>query len=100
MALEHPVNEHTVELPLGRVVVTLERAGLELSQRGGFEARWADPDEGEALTPEAYRKIVKAHLAEVYEREVGREPFNIPLNLASHQLMDDLEGWTKLNYAP
>ena len=93
--------EHVVGMPLGTVVVTLDRAGLELSQRGGFEARWAEADEGnEALTPEAYRKIVKAHLAEVYEREVGREPSSIPLNLASHQLMDDLEGWTKLNYAP
>ncbi len=93
--------EHVVEMPLGVVVVTLDRAGLELSQRGGFEVRWADSDEGnEALTPEAYRKVVKAHLAEVYEREVGRKPSSISLNLASHQLMDDLEGWTKLNYSP
>ena len=91
---------HVVGMPLGAVVVTLERAGLELAQRGGFEARWADANEGEAITPEAYRKVVRAHLAEVYEREVGRAPSNIPLNLASHQLMDDLEGWTKLNHPP
>ena len=93
--------KHVVGMPLGMVVVTLDRAGLELAQRGGFEARWAEPDkENEAITPEAYRKVVKAHLAEVYEQEVGRKPSSIPLNLASHQLMDDLEGWTKLNYSP
>ena len=92
---------YVVGMPLGAVVVTLERAGLELAQRGGFEARWANADEeNEAITPEAYRKVVKAHLAEVYEREVERKPSNIPLNLASHQLIDDLEGWTKLNHPP
>jgi hypothetical protein len=88
---------HVVKLPLGSVVVLLNRDGLELSDRGGFEVRWAE-SEANALTLESYQKIVKAHLKDVYKKQAGQEPPSITLNLASHQLLDDLEGWSKLNY--
>ena len=87
--------EHVVKLPLGTVRVRLEREGLGLGERGGFEARWAQGEEG--LEPEAYREIVKAHMGNVYKRQNGRSPSKVPLNLASHQFMDDLVGWSKLN---
>ena len=87
--------EHVVKLPLGTVRVRLERDGLGLGERGGFEAQWVEGEEG--LEPEAYRDIVKAHMASVYKRQTGRTPSKVPLNLASHQLMDDLIGWSKLN---
>jgi hypothetical protein len=93
--------EHLVEAPLGRVVVLLGRWGLELDARGGFEARWAvAADEARlVVTPlEDYRVVTKEHLREVYRLQVGCEPAGIVLNLASHQLVDDLVGWTKLNY--
>ena len=89
--------EHFVKLPLGMVRVRLERQGLGLGERGGFEAQWAEEDEGAGLESEAYREIVKTHMATVYKRETGRSPAKISLNLASHQLMDDLIGWSKLN---
>ncbi len=90
--------EHLVRTPLGEVVVRLERNTLELEQRGGFEARWAKlSDQGECLSLEAYRQIVKTHLAEVYQQNRGQQAGAIILNLASHQLIDDLVAWTKLN---
>ena len=91
--------EHSVKAPLGVVVVTLDRRGIGLGERGGFEARWAsqEVDKREVLELEAYRRVVKAHLKEVYLDEEKREPPGITLNLASHQLIDDLTGWTKLN---
>ena len=89
--------EHVVRLPLGVVRVKLERGGLGLGDRGGFEAQWAEDDAADALTSEAYREVVKAHMASVYKRQTGRSPGKVPLNLASHQLMDDLVGWSKLN---
>ena len=90
--------EHLVKAPLGTVIVTLDRWGMGLGERGGFGARWATPDEGQrVLGLEAYRRLVKAHLKEVYLEQEQREPPNITLNLASHQLIDDLTGWTKLN---
>ena len=89
--------EHSVKAPLGVVVVTLDRRGIGLGERGGFEARWARAEQGEVLGLEAYRRVVKAHLKEVYLEEEKREPPSITLNLASHQLIDDLTGWTKLN---
>ena len=93
---------HLVGAPLGVVLVALDRRGLGLGARGGFEARWATPDEAqrEPLGLEAYRRVVKAHLKEIYLQEEGREPPGIALNLASHQLIDDLTGWTKLNAPP
>lgn len=88
-----------VETPLGQVVVKLERTGLELGERGGFAARWATAENlvEKAMSLEAFRSIVKAQLKLVYEQQVGESPPNITLNLASHQLIDDLIGWTKLN---
>ncbi len=88
--------EHLVRLPLGTALVKLDRHGLGLGERGGFEARWAE-EEGEGLGLEAYRAVVKAHLKEVYREREGGEPGKITLNLASHQLVDDLVGWSKLN---
>lgn len=89
--------EVLVRLPLGLVKVELERSGMDLGRRGGFEAHWATNDT-DALSPEAYRNFAKQHLREVYEREEGIQPSNITLNLASHQLLDDLIGWSKLNF--
>jgi hypothetical protein len=90
---------HTVRTPLGVCEVTLERSALDLDERGGFTARWVEA-EGEPLDTEAYRRIVKAHLAELYRARHGRDPGSVTLNLASHQLIDDLVGWTKLNWQP
>ncbi len=90
--------EHLVRTLFGVAAVRLEREGLDLGERGGFEARWAeDGDEHGVLGLEAYRRVVNAHLAELYPRGHGRDPGGVALNLASHQLLDDLEGWTKLN---
>ena len=92
--------EHLVQTPLGTVFATLDRRGMGLGERGGFEARWASPeerDEGEVLGLEPYRRVVKAHLGEVYLAQEKREPPAVTLNLASHQLVDDLTGWTKRN---
>ena len=94
---------HLVRTPHGVCAVTLDRKGLALEERGGFSARWADAREiaeGEPLELETYRKIVKTYLAEVYKTQNGREPGSVTLNLASHQLLDDLIGWTKLNWRP
>jgi hypothetical protein len=85
-------------VPLGVVSVTLSRYGLELGDRGGFEAAWARSDET-ALTQEEYRAVVKEHLREVYKTQTGQEPPNVTLNLASHQILDDIIGWSKLNHA-
>ena len=90
------MSEHLVHLPLGVVLVKLDRRGLGLGERGGFEARWADSEMG-VMGLEAYRAVVKEHLKEVYRQQEGGEPGNITLNLASHQLIDDLVGWGKLN---
>lgn len=93
--------EHLVRTSLGVVRVSLEREELDLGERGGFEARWAeDGDEHGVLGLEAYREVVKDHLAERYRRRHGRAPGGVSLNLASHQLLDDLTGWTKLNALP
>jgi hypothetical protein len=87
---------HVVNLPLGVVLVKLNRDGLELSDRGGFEATWTTHES--ALSQDDYRKLVKEHLRVVYKKQTGQEPPSITLNLASHQLLDDLSGWSKLNY--
>ena len=102
---EHPVRTHLVRTLLGVVRVTLNRTDLDLGERGGFEARWAenydeDYDENEVLGLEAYRAVVKTYLAELYQTRHGRAPGTITLNLASHQLVDDLSGWAKLNARP
>lgn len=93
---ETPVLEHLVALPLGTAAVKLDRRGLSLGERGGFEARWV-AGAGAALALEDFRKLVKAHLQEVYRQQEGSEPSNVTLNLASHQFVDDLVGWSKLN---
>ena len=90
------MSEHLVHLPLGVVLVKLDRRGLGLGERGGFEARWADSETG-VMGLEAYRAVIKEHLKEVYRQQEGGEPGGITLNLASHQLIDDLVGWGKLN---
>ncbi|MDZ7704424.1 MAG: hypothetical protein U5L04_08085 [Trueperaceae bacterium] len=93
---------HLVDLPLGPAVVTLDRRGLSLGDRGGFDARWASEDDidtfGPPLSPEAYRTtVVKPHLGAVFKTQEDRDPPKVTLNLASHQLIDDLIGWSKLN---
>lgn len=85
-----------VRLPLGVVEVRVDRRGMATGDRGGFEARWAD-DPGEPLERDAFRAEVKTHLRAVAEAEVGRTPTGPTLNLAAHQLVDDVEGWTHLN---
>jgi hypothetical protein len=92
---------HLVRTPLGLCVVTLDRQGLDLGDRGGFEARWADESDTmrfQALDLETYQGVVKTHLRAVYEATHGTPPGRVALNLASHQLTDDLLGWTKLNW--
>lgn len=92
---------HFVRTLHGICAVTLEREALDLDERGGFVAAWADDTKGkDVLELDAYRQIVKTYLAELYRKKHDREPGNITLNLASHQLIDDLEGWTKLNWRP
>lgn len=91
--------QHLVRTPLGVCEVTLERSGLDLDARGGFEARWAaDYGEAEVVGLEPYRRLVKTYLADLYKERHGLEPGSVSLNLASHQLTDDLVGWTKLNW--
>ena len=91
---------HCVRLPLGKVIVELERSTLGLGERGGFEASWADDEAEPSISAEDYRKLVKIYLAETYVAQNGRAPSKVTLNLASHQLLDDLIGWSKLNAAP
>ena len=90
---------YRVALPLGTVLVTLDRTGLGLGRRGGFTAEWAETSTT-SLTPEAYRREAKRHLQEVHRQQEESDPPHVILNLASHQLVDDLIGWTKLNYPP
>lgn len=89
---------HLVRTPLGVCEVSLAREGLDLGARGGFEARWAENvAEDEVVGLEPYRRLVKAYLADLYKERHGQEPGSVTLNLASHQLIDDLVGWTRLN---
>ena len=98
---EYPVRTHLVRTLLGVVRVTLDRNELDLGERGGFEACWAENyGEHEVLGLEAYRAVVKLYLAELYQNRHGRAPGTVTLNLASHQLTDDLGGWAKLNARP
>ncbi len=93
-----------VRLPLGPARVRVDRRGLGLGDRGGFVASWAprghaggDAPGEEALTPEAFRLELRAHL-EACARAAGHAPPTTPmLNLASHQVVDDLLGWSHLN---
>ncbi len=92
---------HLVRTPFGVCAVTLERQGLDLSDRGGFSAEWVDTyAEAEVLTLDDFRRLVKAQLEELYRAQHRSDPGSITLNLASHQLIDDLTGWTKLNWRP
>ncbi len=102
---EYPVRTHLVRTLLGVASVRLERESLDLGERGGFEAGWAEDyktnyDENEVLGLEAYRAVVKLYLSELYKYRHGRAPGSVTLNLASHQLLDDLSGWAKLNARP
>jgi hypothetical protein len=90
--------EHTVRFPLGHVRVKLNRTHLSLGNRGGFEAFWV-AEQADTLSPEAYRDLLKTHLSKIYYQQEQILPSKITLNLASHQLLDDIEAWTKLNYA-
>ena len=99
--------EQLVRTTLGICRVTLQREGMALEERGGFTAQWTDrraderaEAEGDVLGLEDYRRVVKAYLADLYRDRYGREPSGVTLNLASHQLLDDLQGWTKLNWRP
>lgn len=91
---------YLVRTPLGVCVVTLERTGLGLGDRGGFEAQWVETSEGASslLSLETFRERVKRYLKALYREQNGRDPGAVALNLASHQLVDDLVGWTKLNW--
>ena len=90
--------KHLVRTPLGVCEVGLARESLDLGARGGFEAHWVENvAEDEIVGLEDYRRIVKAYLADLYKKRYGQEPGGVTLNLASHQLIDDLVGWTKLN---
>lgn len=93
--------KHLVRTPLGVCEVSLAREGLDLGARGGFEARWAtEYEKAEVVGLEDYRRLVKVYLADLYKKRHGLEPGSVTLNLASHQLSDDLVGWTKLNRQP
>ena len=105
-ARHRAVPEFVVRLPLGAVNVLLERRGLRLEDRGGFEACWLPEQPGQApeadavlaaLDTEAFRLQVKDYLRELYRQAEGRDPSPITLNLASHQLLEDVIGWSKLN---
>ncbi len=92
---------HLVHTPLGVCEVSLAREGLDLGARGGFEVRWASGyDEAEVVGLEDYRRLVKAYLTDLYKKRYEQEPGSVTLNLASHQLIDDLVGWTRLNRQP
>lgn len=85
-----------VQLILGVAEISLNRQGLELGERGGFEARWA---EGEGTSLEAFQQQLKVYLNEVYKKKYHQDAPKITLNLASHQLIEDIIGWSKLNYS-
>ncbi len=89
-------------MPLGLCNVTLERGGLDLDERGGFRACWAADTAAktDTLGLEAFRDVVKAELAAQYRLRHSRDPGTVMLNLASHQFIDDLIGWTRLNWRP
>jgi hypothetical protein len=86
---------HRVQLVLGIAEITLDRHDLSLADRGGFAARWADGEEGMDL--EVYRNLVKQYLNEIYKVQQAQDAPRVTLNLASHQLIDDITGWSKLN---
>lgn len=88
---------YQVRLPLGDVRVVLNRQGLTLSDRGGFEAYWLE-DAEDALDAATFHERVKTYLRGVYEAEHQQEAPKVTLNLATHQLIDDIIGWTRLNY--
>ncbi len=89
---------YIVQLPLGKVRVELDRKGLKLADRGGFNAHWVN-EEGQALSELEYLQKVKTYLEEIFFAQEMKPPSTITLNLAAHQLMDDLKGWSKLNYS-
>jgi hypothetical protein len=79
----------------GMVQIRMDRAGLDLTDRGGFEAQWLES--GEAIDHESFRQEVKAYLNRLYKERYGQDAPMVTLNLASHQLVDDVMGWARLN---
>jgi hypothetical protein len=88
---------YQVRLPLGDVRVVLDRKGLTLSDRGGFEAYWLEDAEN-ALDEATFHERVRTYLQALYEAEHHQEIPKVTLNLATHQLIDDIIGWARLNY--
>jgi hypothetical protein len=86
---------YRVQLILGVAEIVLDRQGLELSDRGGFEAKWVD---GPGISLESFEGVVKTYLNMLYKNRYGEDAARITLNLAAHQLLDDIVGWSKLNY--
>lgn len=93
----------TVALPPGVAAVTVDRRGVTLGSRGGFEAAWVTggerglPADDRVRSLEEFRGRVLRHLDALYRAEGGAAASTAMLNLASHQLVDDLRGWAHLN---
>lgn len=85
----------SVQLPLGTAEVSLDRQGLDLADRGGFEARWSLAEK--AITLEEFHQFIKSYLNALYQQRYGKDAPKIILNLAAHQLVEDVIGWGKLN---
>ncbi len=86
-----------VALPSGAVRVRVDRSGMGLAERGGFEAEWAAAPAVSPMPREAFRLRVRDHLAAVFRAAEGGDPPRVLLNLAAHRLVDDVEGWAHLN---
>jgi hypothetical protein len=81
---------------MGRIAeIRLNRDSLDLTDRGGFEARWVE--DGDAIDIEVFRHQLKSYLNELYKTRYGQDAPTVTLNLASHQLLDDVMGWGRLN---
>ncbi len=91
-----------VQLILGIAEITLDRQGLDLADRGGFDARWVETEwieTSKAMSLEVYQALVKTYLNTLYQGKHRKDAPKVTLNLASHQLIDDIIGWSKLNYS-
>lgn len=86
----------TVALAPGVADVTVDRRDVALGSRGGFEAAWVTTD-ATVVSLEAFRTRVLRHLGALYRAGGGAAAPTAMLNLASHQLLDDLRGWARLN---
>lgn len=86
----------TVVLPPGVASVTVDRRDVALGSRGGFDAAWVTGG-NPVLSLEEFRARVLRHLDVLYRAGGGAAASTAMLNLASHQLVDDLRGWARLN---